>query len=237
MKHNEKKFEDMYEVINNVIKKRKSKWRLKAIAWFDFEDIEQIIKLHIYKKWHLWDQSRPIEPWVNRIATNQIKNIIRNNYTSFAKPCLSCPFNTSKGIEITFENSCGFTSSGVQSSECPLYAKWEKLKKPAFDIKMTVSLENHQNYYMSFESTKDYDYKTAETRLHELMRNCLTDKQFLVYKMFFIDFLSDDQVAGILNFKTNEKGRKAGYKQIKNLKKMLYVKAEKLIDENDLFSG
>ncbi len=50
MKHNEKKFEDMYEVINNVIKKRKSKWRLKAIAWFDFEDIEQIIKLHIYKK-------------------------------------------------------------------------------------------------------------------------------------------------------------------------------------------
>lgn len=237
MKHNEKKFEDMYEVIDNVIKKRKSKWRLKAIAWFDFEDIEQIIKLHIYKKWHLWDQSRPIEPWVNRIATNQIKNIIRNNYTSFAKPCLSCPFNTSKGIEITFENSCGFTSSRVQSSECPLYAKWEKLKKPAFDIKMTVSLENHQNYYMSFESTKDYDYKTAEARLHELMKNCLTDKQFFVYKMFFIDFLSDDQVAGILNFKTNEKGRKAGYKQIKNLKKMLYVKAEKLIDENDLFSG
>ena len=38
-------------------------------------------------------------------------------------------------------------------------------------------------------------------------------------------------------YSNNEKGRKAGYKQIKNLKKMLYVKAEKLIDENDLFSG
>ncbi len=236
MKHKGKKFEDMYEIIDDVIKKRKSKWRLKAITWFDFEDIEQIIKLHIYKKWHLWDQSRPIEPWVNRIATNQIKNIIRNNYTSFAKPCLSCPFNTSKGIEITFENSCGFTASKIQCNECPLYAKWEKLKKPAFDVKMTVSLENHKNYYMSFQSTAECDYRKAERRLHGLMKSCLSDKQFFVYKMFFIDCLHDDEIAKILNFKTNEKGRKAGYKQIKNLKKMLYQKAQKLMKENDLFS-
>ena len=54
--------------------------------------------------------------------------------------------------------------------------------------------------------------------------------------MFFIDYLSDDEVAKVLRFKTNEAGRKAGYKQIKNLKKMLYNKAQKIMREHDLFS-
>jgi hypothetical protein len=232
-----KKFEDMYEVIDAVVKKRKNKWKLKAITWFDFEDIEQIIKLHIYKKWHLWDQSRAIEPWVNRIVTNQIRNIIRNNYTSFARPCLSCPFNQNREGDFSGEMSCGFTKNGIQSAECPLYAKWEKIKKSAYDVKMTVSLENHKNYFMNCESSVEHDYKTAENKLHALMKDHLSDKHFFIYKMFFIDNLNDDQVAKILKFKTNEKGRKAGYKQIKNLKKMLYLKAQYLLKNNDLFSS
>jgi hypothetical protein len=55
--------------------------------------------------------------------------------------------------------------------------------------------------------------------------------------MFFIDCLTDDEVARFLKFKTNEKGRKAGYKQIKNLKKMLYLKAKNLIKDNDVFNN
>ncbi len=227
----------MYDIIDQVIKKRKNKWKLKAITWFDFEDIEQIIKVHIHKKWHLWDQSRAIEPWVNRIVTNQIRNIIRNNYTSFARPCLSCPFNQNKEGDSGVEMSCGFTTSGKQCNECPLYAKWEKVKKAAYDVKITVSLENHKNYFMNCESSVSYDYKNAETKLHNLMKNNLSDKHFFIYKMFFIDNLNDDQVASILKFKTSEKGRKAGYKQIKNLKKMLYIKAQTLLKENDIFSS
>lgn len=236
MNRKKKKFEDMYEIIDQVIKKRKNKWKLKAITWFDFEDIEQIIKLHIYKKWHLWDQSRAIEPWVNRIVTNQIRNIIRNNYTSFARPCLSCPFNQNKDGENSIEMSCGFTKSGVQCNECPLYAKWEKVKKSAYDVKITVSLENHKNYHNNFQSSNEYDYIDAETKLHDLMRNNLNDKHYFIYKLFFIDNLSDDKIAEILKFKTNEKGRKAGYKQIKNLKKMLYLKAKQLLKDNDIFN-
>ena len=237
MNRKKKNFEDMYEIINQVIKKRRNKWKLKAITWFDFEDIEQVIKLHIYKKWHLWDQSRAIEPWVNRIVTNQIRNIIRNNYTSFARPCLSCPFNQNKEGDSGIEMSCGFTTSGKQCNECPLYAKWEKVKKAAYDVKMTVSLENHKNYFMNCESSISYDYKNAESKLHNLMKINLGDKHFFIYKMFFIDNLNDDQVAQILKFKTSEKGRKAGYKQIKNLKKMLYIKAQILLKENDIFSS
>ena len=59
----------------------------------DYDDVCQIIRLHIYKKWHLWDQSRPFKPWASMIISNQIKNLIRNNYSSFAKPCLRCPHN------------------------------------------------------------------------------------------------------------------------------------------------
>ena len=237
MNKRKKKFEDMYEIIDQVIKKRQGKWKLRAITWFDFDDIEQIIKLHIYKKWHLWDQSRPIEPWINRIVTNQIRNIIRNTYSAFAKPCLSCPFNQNKQAHDNhLENSCGFTPSKKQCSECPLYFKWEKTKKNAYDLKITVSLENHKNYHASLVQNEPHDFLNAEQKLHILMKENLNDKYFLIYKMFFIDCLTDEQVARFLKFKTTEKGRKAGYKQIKNLRKMLYLKAKALLEKNDIFN-
>jgi hypothetical protein len=90
---------------------------------------------------------------------------------------------------------------------------------------------------MNFESSASYDYKNAENKLHDLMKSNLSDKHFFIYKMFFMDNLTDDQVAKILRFKTSEKGRKAGYKQIKNLKKMLYIKAQNLLKDNDIFSS
>jgi hypothetical protein len=31
----------------------------------------------------MWDQTKPLEPWVSRIITNQIRNLIRNNYTNY----------------------------------------------------------------------------------------------------------------------------------------------------------
>jgi hypothetical protein len=235
---NKKKFEEMYEVIDQIIKKRQMKWKLKAIAWFDFQDIEQMIKLHIYNKWHLWDQSRAIEPWINRIVTNQLRNIIRNNYSSFAKPCLSCSFNQNKtSLDKGIEDSCGFTPSRKQCNECPLFAKWEKTKKSAYDLKIPVSLENHKNYHLNIKQADSVDFLNAENRLHTLMKNNLSDKYFFIYKMFFIDCLTDDEVARFLKFRTSEKGRKAGYKQIKNLKKLLYLKAKEILQEHDIFSN
>jgi hypothetical protein len=86
-------YEDKAEEIDLEIKKRRGKWFLDSLAWFDFEDVEQIIKAHIHKKWHQWDQRRSLKPWINKIITNQMKNILRNNYSNFVRPCLNCPFN------------------------------------------------------------------------------------------------------------------------------------------------
>lgn len=232
-----KTFEEMYAVIDELIKKRKQKWTLKAVAWLDFEDIQQIIRIHIHGKWHLWDQKRPIGPWANRIITNQLRNIIRNNYGSFAKPCVSCSFSRDlNASEANVESFCGFTSSRKQCSECPLYAKWEKTKKNAHDLKLPLSLENHKNFYSGIEYIKSANFEKAESKLHSLMKQRLSDKHFFIYKMFFIDCLSDEEVASILKFKTTEKGRKAGYKQIQNLKKLFAAKAKEVVSAVDLFS-
>ena len=72
-------YEDFSDIIDAAIKRQQYKWRLKAVRWFDFQDVEQIIKLHIAKKWHMWDQERPLEPWIGRIISNQMRNLIRNH--------------------------------------------------------------------------------------------------------------------------------------------------------------
>ena len=86
----EKSFEECIDIIDEEIRKRKSKWNLQSLAWMDFEDVSQIIKIHINNKWHLYDIKQPLRPWLNRIISNQLKNLIRNNYGNFTRPCLKC---------------------------------------------------------------------------------------------------------------------------------------------------
>ena len=47
--------------------------------------------------------------------------------------------------------------------------------------------------------------------------------------MLYIENKDDEEVAKEMGFKSTESGRKAGYKQIKNLKKMLKEKASKIL--------
>ena len=77
MKKNKIKFEACINLINTEILKRKNKWTLSTLNWIDFEDVSQIIRFHIYKKWNLYDEKKPMLPWINRIISNQIKNLIR----------------------------------------------------------------------------------------------------------------------------------------------------------------
>jgi len=234
MEHKET-YEDKAHVIDNEIRKRYYKWHLHAIAWFDFDDVAQIVRTHIFKKWNQWDQSRPLEPWVNKVITNQLKNILRNNYSNFARPCLNCPHNQSQEQgEGQIAALCALTPSGLQSNECDLYAKWEKTKKNAFDIKMPLSLEFH-TYSQNTVPEDHLDIRRAALMLHSRMRHFLTPRHYFVYKMLFIDGISEEEVARILGYKSNEKGRKAGYKQIKNLKNQYKTTAKKIIKKEDIF--
>ena len=52
--------------------------------------------------------------------------------------------------------------------------------------------------------------------------------------MLFIENMNEDDVAKELGYKTNEQGRKAGYKQIKNMRKMFKEKVIKIIKNKDI---
>ena len=116
-------YDDFSDLIDQELNKRRKNWFLTSVSWVDFDDVSQIIRAHIYKKWDQWDQSRPIKPWLNKIIANQMKNILRNHYSNYARPCLNCPFNSDSEYHL-----CSFTESGDQDCTCPLYAKWEKTK-------------------------------------------------------------------------------------------------------------
>ena len=113
------RFEDCIDTINEEIKKRRQKWGLKEVSSLDYDDVSQILRLHIYTKWNQWDQSRPLTNWINRIITNRTKNLVRDNFGNVAPPCVGkpqCVYNLGS-------NLCAFTASGVKCSECKLYAE------------------------------------------------------------------------------------------------------------------
>ena len=229
-------YEDKSDEIDLEVRKRRGKWFLDSLAWFDFEDVEQIVKAHIHKKWHQWDQRRSLKPWINKIITNQMKNILRNNYSNFVRPCLNCPFNQSCATKDGGEASlCGFTKTGLQDSSCPLYAKWERTKKSAYGIKMALALENHSHEVHSMED-HNFNIVDAQGKLNKCMKKALSTKQYIVYDLLFIKHIDEEVVAEKMGYKTSEKGRKAGYKQIKNLKKIFKQKAQDILKTEDIIS-
>lgn len=225
------KYEDRQDIIDKIIEKHRYIWQLKAVAWMDYEDVAQIIRFHIFKKWGMWKQDRPLEPWIARITVNQIKNLLRNNYSNYVRPCLSCKFNLGN-----HPPACSITPSGKQCSECSLYRKWEKTKKAAYDVKLSVSIENH---FESIQEVRDLNFNIigSAKRLHEEMKHRLAPKQYKVYSRLYIDGIDEEKVAMEMGYKTNEKGKKAGYKQIKNLKKIFKQVAIKILQNEDILGA
>jgi hypothetical protein len=52
--------------------------------------------------------------------------------------------------------------------------------------------------------------------------------------MLFVENHSEEKVANYLGYKTTEKKRSAGYKQIKNLKKIFQIKVKAILEEKDI---
>ena len=220
-------FDSQREDLEELLKIYRPKWQLSALACIDYDDVCQIIRLHIYKKWHLWDQSRPFKPWASMIISNQIKNLIRNNYSSFAKPCLRCPHNMGA-------NNCDLTKSKEQDESCPDFAKWRKKKERAFNIKLPVSLEEGTS--TGTASLKDFlDYQKSSEKLHKLVMEQLNEKHKKIYYMLYIENINENDVAKKFGFKADSAKRKSPrYKQMANLKKKFYTIAVKIIKNHDI---
>ena len=72
-------FLDNIELIDKLLDSRKRRWRLKSRNDIDFDDVKQIIRIHLLKKWDKWDQTQPLGPWLSRVICHQIINILRKN--------------------------------------------------------------------------------------------------------------------------------------------------------------
>ena len=217
-------FEESIDIINSEIIKRRAKWNLTAINWMDFSDVSQILRIHIYKKWHLYDQKKPLPPWVNRIISNQIKNLIRNNYSNFARPCLKCSAAET-------DESCSIYDK--QCNSCPLYANWERSKKNAHDTKLTVSIENHTQEINSIPN-ENLNMEISARNIHKKMEKTLKPIEWRVYKYLYIDGKDEEQTAKLMGYRTTEKNRIAGYKQIKNIKKIIILKVKKYLYNGEI---
>jgi hypothetical protein len=217
-------FEDCIKDIDAEIFKRKNKWTLDAIAWMDFSDVSQLLRIHIHKKWDQYDPSKPLGPWINRIVTNQIKNLVRNLYGNYSRPCLRCAAAEGDDLCNIYNKQC---------NDCPLYAAWEKSKKSAHDTKLPVSLEDHSQKVFNI-MTDSLDIEMAAKSLHGKMSKILKPVEWKVYKHLYVDNGSEDDLARIMGYITSEKNRSPGYKQIKNIKKAIIIKVRKCISEGEI---
>jgi len=224
MKKNKLKFENCISLINTEIVKRKNKWTLSALNWIDFEDVSQIIRFHIYKKWNLYDESKPILPWVNRIISNQIKNLIRNNYGNYARPCLKC-------AAAIGESECKIY--GKQDKSCPMYKNWVKTKKNAYDLKMTVSVEDH-SYEINNQSAPQYNIQRAAANLHEKMKKILKPIEWRVYDLLYIQNKTEEYVCKNLEFKYDKKAKTTYNKQLRNIQKAIIKKAKECLNNGEV---
>ncbi|MAF42587.1 MAG: hypothetical protein CMI54_00265 [Parcubacteria group bacterium] len=219
------KFEDCIGFIDEEINKRRGKWALSSLHWMDYDDVSQIIRIHIYEKWHLYNPEKPLAPWINRIISNQIKNLIRNNYGNFSRPCLKCDAAEPGNLCKIYKKQC---------SGCPLYEKWERTKKRAYDVKIPLALDDHAHEVRSISFESGIDIEKNIKVLHKQMKKILKPNEWIVYEGLFIKNQEEEEVAQALGLKSNEKNRTPGYKQIKNIKKKIIEKAKKLIKKGGI---
>lgn len=216
-------FNDKIKDIDRLLSSKRSKWILNNIL--SFEDLSQIIRVHIFKKFDKWDQVRPFDPWCSRVIDRQIRNEIRNKYSRLVPPCIKnrgCPFNTGDG--------CQFTNSGKKDSSCAAYAKWEATKKPAYELRVALPLED----YDGSTTQSDCNLDKSIPKFHEHIKQMLPPRLIEAYQLLYIDNLSDNEAAEKLGFRTNEKKRTPGYRQIINMKKDILAIAQKAINSFDL---
>jgi hypothetical protein len=217
-------FEDCYETISREINKKKYKWTLSSLSWLGWEDISQILLIHINEKWALYDQSRPLQPWLATVISSQIKNIIRNNYSNFTRPCLKCK---------AAEPGDGCSIYKTQCADCPAFAVWEKRRKPAYNVKVPVSIESHTNEVHNM-SESDFTLERNVESVHRKMKEVLKPLEYKVYEGLFIRNESEEALAKRLGYISNERNRTPGYKQLKNIRKIIITKVKKCLANEEL---
>lgn len=218
-------FEQNIDKINKAIKQKTSFWALKAITYMDYDDVAQLLRIHVSEKIGQWKEEKgTFESWVAKVVKNRIKNLIRDHYGKVAPPCNRCPFNNGGDF-------CAFTKSGVKDSSCKEYKKWLFGKKAAYELKLPSTLED----YDGAQKYSEFDVEKTADKFHEKMKEALSPKLYQAYVYLYIEHLTDGEIVKKLGFKqTKEKGRIAGYRQLTNIKNKLIEIGREVVKDLEL---
>ena len=206
-------FEEAMPVIDHELAKRRYKWTLFAVNDMDYDDVSQIIRLHVYNKFNQYDQKQHFAHWLNRIISNQMRNLLRNRYYCFERPCLRCASNQGKEL-------CSLTMSGKQCAQCPLYARWVKRKKNERDVKLTLPLANHAQE-VSEKPCDFIDLERGASQLTLRLKEILRPVEWKVYQLLFIENKTENEVAYIMEYTTSEASRSPGYQRLNSIRKKI----------------
>ncbi len=232
-------YEDRFSQIEFEVDKRRRSYDLHTVPW---ADARQIILLRIWLKYHLYDEEKgPFPNWVQRVITNAILTIWRDNLTVHSRPCiLGCVWNAGG-------DQCERTPSGRQCAECPAFKIWEQsYKKDRYSIRQPVALDNHtqevnnqQSDFMDIEGKKVIIDNEIKKRLYKL--GTTGKQEWRVYKLLMIKGGTEQQAAKLLGFKQDTKRKKRGkrpmfngYLKILELRHKFVALAKIIIEEEAL---
>lgn len=224
-------FTDRYSEILHWVQKRRQRLYLVTLPW---EDIQQLILIRVSQQYASFDPVKgPFKKWLNKVISNAVRNIWRDNLSSFSRPCITgkggCPFNAGT-------DQCTKTPSGRQCGECPAYRDWEKRKKDQHAVRVTLPMDNHVGETHNVQS--DFmDVAAAKKVLDAKMRERLTRMEWKAYRLLFIKGLSEEETAKAMGF-TKKRGSKSkmfgGYQAILQWKHHFVAVAREIINEEDL---
>ena len=121
----------------------------------------------------------------------------------------------------------------VSGRKVSFIKRWLTKKKSAYDVKMALPLENHRSEIQE-SLTYASSIETGIAKLNQKLKETLKPNEWIVYESFYIQNKSEVEIAKQLNFKTTEKNRSPGYKQIKNIQKSILIKAKRILERNEL---
>ena len=92
----------------------------------------------------------------------------------------------------------------------------------------------YENIQIRDPDYSNYDFDVPRWPLLEkLGDNWIVRLLFIgFYTLLYIENKTEEQAAKLMGYKTSEKDRKPGYKQIKNIQKSILEKAKKLLNSN-----
>jgi DNA-directed RNA polymerase specialized sigma24 family protein len=217
-------FESQIDFIKSQIAKRKHKWSLSTLDW---EDVESMLLARVYLKFHLYDEKQPLEHWVNRVISNFIKNLLRDNLTKFIRPCvLNCIYNLGG-------TACGYTKSGTQCGECKLYANWQHKKESQFNIKASLPLENHSQEINNKQS--DFiDIEKAKKIIDEKIKEKLDRREKKIYRLLYIEYMTAQEASDFLVKENSKLYEGESYAKILEFQKKIIRLSKEIIEDEDL---